>query len=169
MANIDKDPHPPPVNADPIPPEIQALHSTTNWMVDQYVNAGQVMGDGQTFLARFALDSFSVHHKLNPYYPFSTLVDWKMANFLLTSGLSMRAINTYLSLELSAKELRFRTEIRPSGPVWKFKVILTTHPTKQLVHLDYHDSLNCIESLFNNPIFAGEMEFSLYRLFTTAE
>ncbi|KAF8425368.1 hypothetical protein L210DRAFT_3421346 [Boletus edulis BED1] len=176
--NVDEDPHPPPVNADPIPPEIQALRSTTNWMVDRYVNAGQVMGDGQTFLARFALDSFSVHRKLNPYYPFSTLADWKMANFLLTSGLSMRAINTYLSLELtktlplsfqSAKELRFRAEILPSRPVWKFKVVPTTHPTKQPVHLYYRDSLDCIESLFNNPIFAGEMDFSPYRLFTTAE
>ncbi|KAF8415444.1 hypothetical protein L210DRAFT_3431490 [Boletus edulis BED1] len=136
------------------------------------------MGDGQTFLACFALDSFSVHRKLNPYYLFSTLADWKMANFLLTSGLSMRAINTYLSLELtktlplsfqSTKELRFHAEILPSGPVWKFKVVPTTHPTKQPVHHYYHNSLDCIESLFNNPIFAGKMDFSPYRLFTTAE
>ncbi|KAF8550602.1 hypothetical protein OG21DRAFT_1419444, partial [Imleria badia] len=69
----------------------------------------------------------------------------------------------------SAKELRSRAEMLPSGPTWKFKVVPTTHPTKQPVHLHYRDSLDCVEALFNNPCFAGEMDFSPYHLFTTAE
>ncbi|KAF8423445.1 hypothetical protein L210DRAFT_3353193, partial [Boletus edulis BED1] len=96
-------------------------------------------------------------------YPFSTLADWQMANFLLTSRLSMRAISEFLSLKLtktlplsfwSAKELRSRAEMLPSGPTWRFRIVpTTTHPTKQPVHLYYHDSLDCIEALFNNPLF----------------
>ncbi|KAF8122006.1 hypothetical protein EV363DRAFT_1405252 [Boletus edulis] len=176
--NVDEDPHRPPADAEPEPilSAIQALRSATSWAVDQYPNAGRVTGDGQTFLTRFELDHFSAYRKLNLYYPFSILADWQMANFLLTSRLSMRAISEFLSLKLtktlplsfwSAKELRSRAEMLPSGPAWRFRIVpTTTHPTKQPVHLYYRDSLDCIEALFNNPLFASEMDLSPYRFGT---
>ncbi|KAF8132935.1 hypothetical protein EV363DRAFT_1449123 [Boletus edulis] len=159
-------------------PAILVEQSTSRWIVDRHLGAGQLKGDGQTFIARFELDGFSTYRKLNLYYPFSTLQDWQMANFLLTSQLSMRAINDFLSLELiktlplsfkSAKELRSCVEMLPSGPPWKFQIIPTTHPTNNPVHLYHHDSLECVEALFNHPLFAREMDLSPYRLFTTAE
>ncbi|KAG6373014.1 hypothetical protein JVT61DRAFT_7067 [Boletus reticuloceps] len=173
-------PSSPPVDAElePIFPAIRTLCSATGWAVDLYPNAGQAMGNGQSFLAKFRQDEFAPHRESNLYYPFSGPEDWKVANFLLTSRLSMRAIDDFLSLKLvktlplsfaSAKELRSRAEILPSGPVWKFQIVPTTHPTKQPIHLYYRDSLDCIEALFNNPLFAGHMDFSPYRLFTTAE
>lgn len=70
----------------------------TSWVVDPYPNARKVKGRGQTFLDHFKLDRFLDNHKLNLYYLFSTLEDWQMANFLLTSQLSMRAIDDFLSL-----------------------------------------------------------------------
>ncbi|KAF8440780.1 hypothetical protein L210DRAFT_878952, partial [Boletus edulis BED1] len=60
-------------------------------------------------------------------------------------------------------------ELLPSGPCWQFQVIPTTHLTKKIVHLYYHDALEYIESLFNHPFLADKMEFSPFRLFTTAE
>ncbi|KAF8425061.1 hypothetical protein L210DRAFT_3653252 [Boletus edulis BED1] len=85
--NIDKDPYCPPANAEPEPilSAIQVLRSVTSWAVNQYPNAGHVAGNGQTFLTCFELDYFSAYRKLNLYYPFYTLGDWQMANFLLTS------------------------------------------------------------------------------------
>ncbi|KAG6379777.1 hypothetical protein JVT61DRAFT_10315 [Boletus reticuloceps] len=160
------------------PPAILVKQSTSRWIVDRHLGAGQLKGDRQTFIACFELDGFSTYRKLNLYYPFSTLQDWQMANFLLTSRLSMRAINDFLSLELikmlplsfkSAKELRSCAEMLPSGPPWKFQIVPTTHPTKNPVHLYYCDSLECVEALFNHPLFAREMDLSPYRLFTTAE
>ncbi|KAG1788469.1 uncharacterized protein HD556DRAFT_1434027 [Suillus plorans] len=69
--------------------------------------------DGYTFLGL-------IHQKTNLYYPFST--------WLLRSGLSMGKIDSFLSLEMikdlplsfrSAKELRGRAEMLPSGPHWQ--------------------------------------------------
>lgn len=69
----------------------------------------------------------------------------------------------------TAKDLRARVEQLPSGPRWKFEVVPTTHPTKQPVHLYYRDALECVESLFNHPYFSNKMDFTPFRLFTTAE
>ncbi|KAF8451174.1 hypothetical protein L210DRAFT_3305461, partial [Boletus edulis BED1] len=120
-------------------------------------------------------------------YPFASLDEWKMASFLSTSSqLSMSAIDRFLSLQVvcstsiwllacmslsfhTAKELRSRVELLPSGPRWQFQIVPTTHETKQPVHLYFRDALKCIESLFSHPYFANKMDFSPYRLFTTAE
>lgn len=83
---VDKEPHPP-ANSEPEPIHhaIQALCSIASWVVDLYSNAGKVEGRGQTFLTHFKLDRFLDYRRLNLCYLFSTLEDWQMANFLLTS------------------------------------------------------------------------------------
>ena len=54
---------------------------------------------GETFLSWFDSDLYAVYQKQNLYYPFASLDDWKMASFLLTSRLSMNAIDNFLSLQ----------------------------------------------------------------------
>ncbi|KAG1812038.1 hypothetical protein EV424DRAFT_1473622 [Suillus variegatus] len=75
----------------------------------------------------------------NLYYPFSGRKEWEVVSWLLHLGLSMGKINSFLSLEMikdlsllfpSAKELRGRAEMLPSGPCWMSQVIPTAHPTK---------------------------------------
>ena len=108
----------------------------------------------------------------------------------------MNAINSFLSLDLvrlsylalfavscsqyhakikslplsfrTAKELRRRAELLPSGPCWKSQEIRTSHPTKRPVFLYWCDSLELIEALFNNPKFQDVMDFSPYRLYDSA-
>ncbi|KAI5988816.1 hypothetical protein EDD15DRAFT_2172157 [Pisolithus albus] len=147
-------------------------------ILDVFRGAGEIFDGGQTFLARFRLDIYASRRQQNLYYPFASLGDWEIANFLLTSRLSMRAIDEFLSLRLTnslplsfstTKELRSRAEILPSGPRWNARVVPTTHPTKSPVTLYYRDSLDCVESLFNHPLFAQTMDYSPFRLFTTAE
>ncbi|KAI6114201.1 hypothetical protein F5141DRAFT_1001954, partial [Pisolithus sp. B1] len=114
----------------------------------------------------------------NLYYPFASLGDWEIMNFLLTSRLSMRAIDEFLSLHLTnslplsfstAKELLSHAEMLPSGWCWNARVVPTTHPMKSPVTLYYHDLLDCVESLFNHPLFLKMMDYSPSCLFTTAE
>ena len=69
----------------------------------------------------------------------------------------------------TAKDLHAQAELLPSGPRWNFRIIPTTHPTKQPVHLYSRDALDCVESLFNHPFFAGKMDYTPFCLFTTAE
>ncbi|KAG6369417.1 hypothetical protein JVT61DRAFT_14900 [Boletus reticuloceps] len=89
---------------------------------------------------------------------------------LIDEFLSLQMVRSDMPLSfLTAKDLRARAELLPSGLRWQFQVIPTTHPTKKPVHLYYRDALECIESLFNHPFLADKMEFSPFRLFTTAE
>ncbi|KAF8547017.1 hypothetical protein OG21DRAFT_1373993, partial [Imleria badia] len=86
-------------------------------------------------------------------YPFASLDDWEMANFLLTSRLSMNIIDNFLSMPAISKELCSWAELLPSGPQWQFQIIPTTHETKRPVHLYFHDALDCVELLFSHPYF----------------
>ena len=43
------------------------------------------------------------------------------------------------------------------------------HPTKVPIKLFYRDAIECIEALFNNPLFADSMQYSPFRVFKTAE
>ncbi|KAF8141813.1 hypothetical protein EV363DRAFT_1392225 [Boletus edulis] len=141
-------------------------------------NTLSIFDGRKTFLTRFNSDPYSAHQQDNLYYPFASLDDWEIANFLLKSRLSIKLIDEFLSLRMvkqmtlsfrTAKDLRAWAELLPSGPQWKFEVVPTTHPTKQSVHLYYRDALECIELLFNHPFFVDKMDFTPFRLFTTAE
>ena len=69
----------------------------------------------------------------------------------------------------TARELRSRIESLPSGPRWTHRVVSSEHETKDPLYLYYRDALDCVKLLFNHPFFADSMEFSPYRLFTSAE
>jgi len=69
----------------------------------------------------------------------------------------------------TAKELRGRAEILPSGPEWKCRNMTTTHPTKQPVRLYYRDPIDCLQALFRNPLLLNHVQLTPYRLFKTAE
>ena len=68
--------------------------------IEYFPGAAQAFQGGSTFLNKFAADEFSNHRSSNTYYPFASRGDWQMGSWLLRSGLSMSAINTFLSLDL---------------------------------------------------------------------
>jgi hypothetical protein len=49
---------------------------------------------------RFDLDQYAEERKSNLFYPFASKQDWDVGYWLLSSGLSMAAIDEFLSLEL---------------------------------------------------------------------
>ncbi|KIK35463.1 hypothetical protein CY34DRAFT_26607 [Suillus luteus UH-Slu-Lm8-n1] len=149
---------------------------------EENIMGGGILGeggeDGHIFLNLFDSDENSVHRKNNLYYPFSSQRDWQVAAWLLRSGLSMGKIDSFLSLEMikdlplsfsSAKELRGRAEMLPSSPRWMSKVIPTLHATKSPVVLYWRDPLECIASIFNNPLFHNHIDFRPRKVYTTAE
>ncbi|KAL4073379.1 hypothetical protein J3A83DRAFT_4370671 [Scleroderma citrinum] len=93
-----------------------AVHST---------GAGLVYNTGATFINHFDADPYSAYWQINVFYPFSDLDEWKMANYLLTSKLSMSALDKFLSLKVTkkmslsfstAKELHAWAGLLPLGP-----------------------------------------------------
>ncbi|KAJ7247831.1 hypothetical protein C8J57DRAFT_1522828 [Mycena rebaudengoi] len=81
----------------------------------------------------------------------------------------MKAIDDFLALEMvrnnltfsfkSAKELRARAELLPSGPPWKSRVITYDgFPTKSPIVLYYRDPLECIALLLKNPLVKDHLD-----------
>ena len=68
-----------------------------------------------------------------------------------------------------AWELCSHIESLPSGPQWTYRVVSSNHETKDPVYLYYRNTLDCVKLLFNHPLFADNMDFSPYRLFTSGE
>ncbi|KIM56454.1 hypothetical protein SCLCIDRAFT_132585 [Scleroderma citrinum Foug A] len=124
---------------------------------------------------QFDTDSFSSLRKTNLYYPFASQQDWELGSWLLRSGLSLVAIDKFLLLELvkslplpfkTVKELRGQAELLPSGPCWQLMVIPTTFPTKLPVVLYWHDPLECITTILNNPLLHGLVNFIPYKQYS---
>ncbi|KAI6012108.1 hypothetical protein BKA83DRAFT_4064653 [Pisolithus microcarpus] len=141
-----------------------------------FPRAAEIFKGRETILTRFELDLYLVHWHLVPFYPSSNLDDWKVANFLLTSGLSMRTLDEFLSLKANmplsfwmAKDLCAWAELLPSGPRWKFQIIPTMHSMKEPIQLYFQDALDCVEVLFNHLFFKDKMDFTPFQSFTTAE
>ncbi|KAI6020684.1 hypothetical protein BKA83DRAFT_105514, partial [Pisolithus microcarpus] len=144
---------------------------------EQFEGAAIVYRIGDTFLRCFDMDRHALHRQTNMYYPFANLGDWEMANFLLQSNLSMREINSYLSLSMTkkmplsfwtAKELCGCIEDLPKGLHWKIRIVPTHHLTTSPIELYWRDPLECIEALFNHPFYAGKMDYSPFCVFTAA-
>ncbi|KIJ08531.1 hypothetical protein PAXINDRAFT_88737 [Paxillus involutus ATCC 200175] len=135
---------------------------------------------GTTFMEAFNADQFTdIRNQENLYYPFVDRRDWEVGSFLLTSSLSMKAIDKFLSLDLikslplsfrSARELRGLAELLPQlGPRWCCKTMETSCETKRPARLFYRDTVDCLAYLFSNPLFKDWLELSPYRVFETAE
>ncbi|KAG0699348.1 hypothetical protein DFH29DRAFT_983549 [Suillus ampliporus] len=137
---------------------------------ERYEGAGTCYSkDGLTFLDLFDADEFAECRKENLFYPFTSKEEWEIGDFLLRSPLSMAAIDVFFKLPLvqklrlsfsNARELRSRAEMLPSGPSWKCQVIPSIYPTK--------DPIECLESLFANPLFHDKLDFTPRRVYTTA-
>ncbi|KAI6020823.1 hypothetical protein BKA83DRAFT_4494658 [Pisolithus microcarpus] len=108
-----------------VSPPISVAVNSLGRVFITFPHAAKIFEGRETFLTQFKLDPYLVHWCLIPFYPFSNLDDWKVANFLLTSGLSMRALDKFLSLKATknmplsfwmAKDLRAWAELLLSGP-----------------------------------------------------
>ena len=82
-------------------------HTTTadpmmkdGYYATMHPNIPMVKNGGETFMDKFDQDRFAEERKQNIYYPFADRDDWEMGYWLLNSGLSMAAINKFLSLKL---------------------------------------------------------------------
>ncbi|KAG2100261.1 hypothetical protein BD769DRAFT_1291473, partial [Suillus cothurnatus] len=133
---------------------------------------------GSTFLDLFDADEYAECRVDNLYYPFASKEEWEIADYLLRSSLSMAAIDEFLKLSMiqrlhlsfkNAKELRSRAEMLPSGPSWKCQTISSIHPTKSPIRLFWRDPVECLESLFSNPLFHDKLDFIPRRVYKTAE
>ncbi|KAG1724567.1 uncharacterized protein EDB91DRAFT_1255159 [Suillus paluster] len=110
--------------------------------------------EGITFLDLFDTDKHAEYRKENLFYPFTSREEWEVADFLLCSALGMAAINTFLQLSM--------------GLSWKCQHIPSLHGTKSPIRLFWRDPVECLESLFSNPLFHDQLDFIPRRIYKTA-
>ncbi|KAI6019708.1 hypothetical protein F5J12DRAFT_904126 [Pisolithus orientalis] len=152
---------------------------------DDFEGAAKMFGLGPTFMDKFNSNQFSNLWASNLYYPFNSHNEWELASWLLRSGLSMRAIDSFLSLSIislslfspkiiidvhqiqllnisfcTARALCGLAELLPGRPCWHSMEITPPQPTKHPVHLYWHDPLECIVWLLNHPLFSDQLDFS---------
>jgi hypothetical protein len=61
-------------------------------------------------------------------------------------------------------------ELLPKAPQWRcMPIVVDGYPTKAPMCLYYRDALECVEYLFGNPLFVGQIDYSPQRLWKTAE
>ncbi|KXN80664.1 hypothetical protein AN958_08630 [Leucoagaricus sp. SymC.cos] len=134
-------------------------------------------GKGKTLMDLFNEDSYASHRDVNSFYPFASHGEWQLASYLLHSDLSNAAIDEFLKLELiqslslsfsTAKDLRSRCEILPSGPKWHYQEIKPHAPTANPIFLYYRNPLECLETIIQNPLLKDHLEFGPYQLFESA-
>ncbi|KAF8235728.1 hypothetical protein L208DRAFT_1255592 [Tricholoma matsutake] len=128
-------------------------------------------------MSEFHHNQYAVERLENIYYPFASTDEWELAAFLLWSDLSMRSIDSFLSLKLvknlnlsfgTAKHLCGLAEMLPKGPEWRCKCWDTAYPTKKKLDLFYRDPLECIQSILSNPLMKSHLQFSLLHIFDSA-
>ncbi|KIN99340.1 hypothetical protein M404DRAFT_118082, partial [Pisolithus tinctorius Marx 270] len=133
-----------------------------------FKGAAKMFGLGPMFMDKFNGDQFSNLWASNLYYPFNSHNEWELALWLLRSGLSMRAIDSFLSLSIiqllnisfrTARALRGLAELLPGGLRWHSMVITPLQPTKHPVHLYWCNPLECIAWLLNHPLFSDQLDF----------
>lgn len=164
--------------------------------VEIHPNAGMKYGLGKTFLESFDDDRHAPERSVNLFFPFASKEDWQVGVWLSRSRLSMAAIDSFLSLPMvsylvrilifvsvnigiqirrlslsfnTAAQLRGRIEKLPSGPKWNYRVLSTSTPTKKPVRLFWRDPLECLQALFNHPLFHDRMDLVPRRVYKTAE
>ncbi|KAG1787146.1 uncharacterized protein HD556DRAFT_1449075 [Suillus plorans] len=145
---------------------------------EKYEGAGACYSkNGLTFLDVFNADEYAEYRKDNLLYPFASKEEWEVAGYLLRSSLSMAAIDEFLKLRMiqnlqlsfsNARELRSCAEMLPSGPSWKCQTIPSIHPTKLPICLFWRDPIECLESLFSNPLFHDKLDFIPRRVYKMA-
>lgn len=67
---------------------------------DFFEGAGRIYGQGKSFMEVFDSDRFAEVRKDNLFYPFCNRGEWEVGQWLLGSGLSMAAIDKFLSLRM---------------------------------------------------------------------
>ncbi|KAJ7130254.1 hypothetical protein C8R44DRAFT_872081 [Mycena epipterygia] len=149
--------------------------------LEEFPNAAWLVEEnGQSYMQKFYSDEHADKCADNLYYPFATSDEWQLASFLNRSSLSVAETDEFLRSQMvkkmglsfrTTKDLRSRIEMLPKGPQWQAEPwpSLGGFPVKEPLTLFYRDALECLESLLQNPLVQDHIDYTPFKLFTTAE
>ncbi|KZV59170.1 hypothetical protein PENSPDRAFT_537859, partial [Peniophora sp. CONT] len=109
----------------------------------------------------------------NIHHPFADKIEYDVASWLETSGLSDASKDEFLKLDYvhghtlsfkTARELRAHIESLPKTPKWHHLVFeIPGYKTEEPIAMYFKHGLDVIASQFANPIFANCIDYTAYR------
>lgn len=81
-------------------PFVPGGHSRSNRFIEVYEGCVERFPGGKTFMDEFRNDRYAEERQQNLYFPWASRREWSFASWLLRSRLSMKSIDSLLSLEL---------------------------------------------------------------------
>ncbi|KAI6030264.1 hypothetical protein EDC04DRAFT_2572245 [Pisolithus marmoratus] len=142
-----------------------------------HTNQGESIRGGLNHLQHMDQDEFAhICDSENVYYPFVSQSEWELTNWLASSALAQKEIDTYLHLQCvhilvqfsfnTAKDLCTCIKSLPEVPHWCFQEIkVGSYQMKDLIILYWHDGLEVVKHLFSNLVFAHCMDMHPYQEF----
>ncbi|KAF9502783.1 hypothetical protein BS47DRAFT_1258917, partial [Hydnum rufescens UP504] len=112
-----------------------------------------------------------------PYFPWASLEEYQLVEWLSMSGLSQDKIDKFLDLAWThthQNPLSFGTakkmyelieKLMPRGPGWKTATITLEDAPAEPQTLYYRDIIDCAEYLIGNPTFNEFMMYEPIRVF----
>ncbi|KAG6806775.1 hypothetical protein H0H92_010073 [Tricholoma furcatifolium] len=134
-------------------------------------------------------DSFTQHRQVqmarsnSPWHPFASYDEWKLAQWLVTSGISQNKIDSFLNLGIvhekvqpsfhNARSLLKRIDSLPPGPEFHCKVLELKGDERdengefrtETVELFFRNPLDVIQELLENPVIGKENCYAPYMVF----
>ncbi|CAK5272543.1 unnamed protein product [Mycena citricolor] len=150
--------------------------------------AGSIVEDCN--VAKSAFDTLrqqQVQEGKMAWAPFESRADWELAQWLVTSGVSQKSLDTFLKLEKisnegktsynNARTLYQKIDSLPTGPEWICEMLeivgdlndVRGERMKESVEFWRRDPLECIRELFGNPAFEAEMHYIPQRVYQDSE
>ncbi|KAF7795494.1 hypothetical protein EIP86_006656 [Pleurotus ostreatoroseus] len=166
--------------AQALPPDPRAQRASVEDALDEEETVREVF-DGAARVVGWDLDvrrryEANAHSTDNPWHPFSSELEWKIAKWAKESDTGDNSLNKLLSIPgvveglgltfRNARALNQRIDHDlPNAPEW-IRRSVQLDAGGQPVDLYYRNILECLDNLYSNPQFADTMHFVPERHFT---
>ncbi|KAI0694820.1 hypothetical protein C8Q76DRAFT_634235 [Earliella scabrosa] len=156
------------------------------WVEDFPREAGTPLRDGQTHFEEIRARKASQSE--SPWAPFESEEEWELAEWLMKSGISQKALDKYLKLPITQRRTSpsFRSSYLfykkiddlPGGfAKWKVEFFEAVGDERdedgnlriERVELWRRDPVECVRELLGNPLFRQHMRFAPERLYADGE
>ncbi|KAF8054072.1 hypothetical protein FPV67DRAFT_1442201, partial [Lyophyllum atratum] len=151
------------------------------WVEDYPGSAGATYGHCENTFSTYRQKQETRGHA--PWYPFESQKEWEVAEWLMTSGVSQRKIDSFLKLKSiredanpafhNARSLLQRIDALPRSPEWMCTALQITGDEKDVggnlrteeVELWHRNPVECIQELLENPLIGARNAYTSQRVF----
>ncbi|OBZ67180.1 hypothetical protein A0H81_13050 [Grifola frondosa] len=151
------------------------------WIEDFPLLAAEVFGQASTQFEDIHAEKHTAGE--DQWAPFADREEWELAEWLMTTGISQEAIDSYLKLPITRKRsaLSFhnkdaflkKIDSLPQGPTWICEPFEVTGDLKdekgqtqvENVELWRRDPVECIRELLGNPAFKDDLRYAPEKMY----